>query len=223
MPCQFTRAVAARIKERHDASSLSIFNEYEGIIDDLQERAKQAVGGRTATQLRMFFWLEVCQFALRLSSVNLIRECELNSVAIDLSWLERRYAPTTFSLKPLLADLELTTERLSALNFEMKVQRHSLELEDHVNAELYSKNLGPQFQNAVNYFKSAVAEFLKVLSRAYPPGVLASKVIATYFIWTLNELSYNSDNMTNVYNYLSTITDTETVSPWTTKLPIFPE
>jgi hypothetical protein len=177
-----------------------------------------------ASDLRMFFCVEVGQKLIeRTITTGPARDYQLTELS-DFDWFQRAVPCTADGLKELIVGADKTLDVIGAIDLEMKI-RSSASTLNKAGVGMPSLVSGVMAQRQIEEYRRYVAKTREFMSgrghrRADHDQYDRLGVLFTDFLGTV-EMSY--DHYFTIFNYMAQITDGSTISPWTTKLPIFQE
>jgi hypothetical protein len=180
-----------------------------------------------ASDLRMFFCVEVGQkFIGKMITTGLVAEY---ADVVDLDCFNQPVACTADGLRQLTRGTEQMLDVIEAVDFEMTVRSKVLGSFDGVVKEHYKEQYRrPPAEKVkkqlIEYrrYVTKVREFLNGRGRRRPDHAAYDR-LGYVFTDLLHAVELPYDGYFVIFNYMAQIADGYTVSPWTTKLPIFPE
>jgi hypothetical protein len=210
MSCQFCLGFAKG--SRAPRRNVSLFEGEDDLLNQAIERAEQLREDASATNLRMFFCLEVAQMLARRKCEQIADTCNLNGV-VTPPWLVTKIEFNHEGIRKLRADIAEFRGTLTSLDLEMRIIKEGRPGATH--ADLYSSGLSAPLDAALASLRE-VAKKIDLASRSTSDSYSAvGKACADLF----TKLDAMPQDYITILTIMFSITATETVSPWSTKIP----
>lgn len=216
MSCQFCLGFCAASKVPR--SSVSIFDGEDTALEQARERAAQIPEDIAATNLRMFFCLEIGQLFIRRKCEQIADTCGLQGT-VTPAWLQTPFPFTHQGLTELLAHVVDMDELFVALDLEMKMRKEGGV--GATTADLFSSGLMTvPLRDSVARFRRYVQKLDASVRRSkYRSPTALHHVLGGIFAEFLITMGAMPQDYLTILAIMFNITSTETVSPWTTKIP----
>jgi hypothetical protein len=213
--CQFCLGFANA--SRTPRKNVSIFDGEDTALDQAISRALSTPESVTAANLRMFFCLEVTQLLIRRKCDELADQCGLEGV-VNPPWLKQPFKFTHEELMQLARHIEALEDMLGSVNFEMKIRKEGNT--GSTSAELFSAGL---MSNPLIEVLQAFRKVTKKISSSTRRSERFTESYSSIAGLFVNELFTKLGVMPHDYitliTIMFTISSSETVSPWTSKIP----
>jgi hypothetical protein len=216
MSCNFCLGFCATSKVPR--AQTSIFDGEDTALEQARERASQMPEDIAATNLRMFFCLEIGQLFIRRKCEQIADTCGLEGT-VTPAWLRTPVQFTHRGLTELIAHVVDMDELFVALDLEMKMRKEGGV--GATTADLFSSGLMTvPLRDSVTRFHRYVQKLDASVRRSqyrtptalhYPLGGMFAEFLIT--------MGAMPQDYVTILTIMFNITSTETVSPWSTKIP----
>jgi len=195
---------------------VAIFEDEDYEIEQAMVRSAELPTSKTATELRMFFLVELGHILISRKYQETAKHCDIEMLA-ETPWLKVPPTLSTLMLLERAGQLSGALETFEALKFEGRLRR--IARDKHNNAELLSSGfLIEPLIRAIGFYGNMIEALISSL-RSKTPSDNSAEVCGQYAVKMLHVLGFTPPDYLSVMQYLHTITESETIDPWQTKLP----
>lgn len=214
MTCHVCVGFCSRSREARKTVAIFDGDDYE--LDQAQLRSEELPDSRTASELRMFFLVQLGQRLITKKYHELTTLCDLDTLAEE-PWVTTR---PTMSVKSLVLYTQAVRdglENFTTIEFEMKIRR----ADGHVSSDLFGSGIlkDPVIRALGSYRAVTNCLALSLVRTTKEPQDQLETRCGVAAATTLNEVGLMPQDYLVVLQYLHTITDKETLDPWEMKIP----
>lgn len=214
MTCHLCVGFCEGSKVQRQSVALFDGNDYE--LDQALSRSKELPDSRAASELRLFFLVDLGQLLIARKYRYIDRLCDAN-IFETAPWLQTRLVVDSGALARRAVELERALETFEAMKFESVIRRSGRD--GHNTAELLDSGmlLAPLisalglYHGLVRGLRGCLLSARSISGALHECGRAATRM--------LHELDFMPQDYLTALTYLLSINDNETIDPWTSKLP----
>lgn len=216
MTCPFCVGFCeASVVER---KTVSIFDGEDYELQQALDRSKLLPQDVTATNLRMFFCLEVGQMLLRRQCIEIGDRCKDAIGSLSAPWLAAPFLFTKAGLDALELGVDELTLSLEALDFEFGIRKQGGDTS--VSAQIFTEVLTEPLIRSLKVYRRCIARTDESVRRpASRDHAQFRHVVGAKFVEFFSEVGVMPQDYVSIINLMHQISATETISPWSSKLP----
>jgi hypothetical protein len=216
MTCHVCVGFCSRSREARKTIAVFDGDDYE--LDQAQLRSEELPDSRTASELRMFFLVGLCQRVIAKRYIELAKLCNMD-VLVEQSWI---VVIPTMSVRSLIQHMQAIRDGLdtfTTIEFEMKIR----DADGNRSSEVSFFNSGvfkyPMLRAIESYRTVVNCLALSLVRTTKEPQYQLETRCGVSAAAIFNEVGFMPQDYLVVLQWLHTITDKETLDPWEMKIP----
>jgi hypothetical protein len=198
---------------------VSVFEDEDYEIEQAIVRSGELPTSKVATELRMFFLIGLGHRLLTRQYEEAAHICDI-SILTDAPWIRIRPEMSTRFLTDYIQTLQDAEEMFTLIEFEVKIRSRGPQVDSNIGM-ISSRMMTAPLLTGLGNYRGLVSRLMLSLTRNYKSE--AQTVIEHSFgkqaVLMLKSLGLMPQDYHTVLQYLHTITESETIDPWQTKLP----